>query len=167
MRVWELPLAGTILLDAGAWLALQLGLAYFCVRMPVSRFVRNGPVTRERVFERGGGWYEERLAIKRWKDRLPDGGALFGRGFAKRRLHSADSDYLLRFMAETRRGEITHWLAVLPAPLFFLWNDPASGWVMVGYAVAANLPCICVQRYNRLRFKRLLDRREGQKKREK
>jgi len=30
---------------------------------------------------------------------------------------------------------------------------------MINYALAANLPCILAQRYNRLRFQRLLARR--------
>ena len=35
-------------------------------------------------------------------------------------------------------------------PLFFLWNPPWACAVMAFYAIAANMPCIAVQRYNRL-----------------
>ena len=45
------------------------------------------------------------------------------------------------------------------APVFFLWNPWWADLVMVAYALAANLPCILAQRYNRLRFQRLLARR--------
>ncbi|MCM3126981.1 glycosyltransferase [Paenibacillus provencensis] len=46
----------------------------------------------------------------------------------------------------------------LPAPLFFLWNTPIVG-MMILYALAANLPCIFSLRYNRARILCLLDRR--------
>ena len=39
---------------------------------------------------------------------------------------------------------------------FFLWNPCWADLVMVAYALAANLPCILAQRYNRSRFQRLL-----------
>ena len=45
------------------------------------------------------------------------------------------------------------------APLFFLWNPWWADLIMLTYALMANLPCIFAQRYNRLRFQRLLARR--------
>ena len=67
-----------------------------------------------------------------------------------------DSAYLARFRVETCRGELAHWL-VFASALFFLWNTPAVGLVMIGYATVANLPCILVQRVNRCRLNRVLD----------
>ncbi|WJH34811.1 hypothetical protein N6H14_01015 [Paenibacillus sp. CC-CFT747] len=37
-------------------------------------------------------------------------------GFSKKKLRSADRGYLNRFLLETRRAEVTHWLAMAPAP---------------------------------------------------
>ncbi len=48
---------------------------------------------------------------------------------------------------------------MLFAPLFFLWNKPGIGWIMIVYALIENLPLIMAQRYNRIRFKRLLGRK--------
>ena len=42
------------------------------------------------------------------------------------------------------------------SPLFFLWNRPWVGGLMVAYGILGNLPCILVQRYNRLRLTRLI-----------
>lgn len=39
-------------------------------------------------------------------------------------------------------------------PLFFLWNPWWADLVIVAYAIAANVPCIVAQRYNRVRFQR-------------
>ncbi len=58
--------------------------------------------------------------------------------------------YLEQFLRETRRAEVAHWLMLLCVPLFFLWNPPWARLVMVAYALAANLPCILAQRYNRI-----------------
>lgn len=47
------------------------------------------------------------------------------------------------------------------APVFFLWNRWWADLIMASYAVLANLPCILVQRYNRLRFQRVLTKQSG------
>ena len=80
-------------------------------------------------------------------------------GFAKGTLAGTKADYLRRFIRETWRGELCHWFALGCTPVFFLWNPGWADLVMVAYALAANLPCILAQRYNRSRFQRLLARR--------
>ncbi len=151
----ELPIVWIIVLNMAGWLVLQLGLAWLFMRMPVSWF---NPC-RAFAWERSGRFYERVFAIKRWKDRLPDAARWFGGGFAKGTLAGTNTGYLQRFVRETWRGELCHWSAIAFAPAFFLWNPWWGDLIIVGYAVAANLPCILAQRYNRLRFERLLARR--------
>ena len=67
-------------------------------------------------------------------------------------------EFLEQFLRETWRGELTHWLALLALPLFAIWNPGWAFGINVAYALAANLPCILVQRYNRGRFLRVLER---------
>ena len=109
-----------------------------------------------RPVERGGRLYE-RLRIRRWKDRLPEAGALFAGGVSKRRL-AAD---LERFAAETRRAEYGHWLAMACAPVFALWNPLMGVVLMATYSVVVNAPFIAIQRYNRQRAQRVLTRRSA------
>ena len=45
------------------------------------------------------------------------------------------------------------------ARLFYLWNTPPIGLIMIAYGAAANVPCIIVQRYNRNRIRRVLRQR--------
>ena len=151
----ELPIAWVVVLNVAGWPVIQFSLAWLFTRMPVAWFNPPAPLTREPR----GRIYERLLAVKRWKDRLPDAARWFGGGFAKGSLRATDPDYLRRFLRETWRGELCHWVALAFAPLFFLWNPWWADTVMVAYAVAANLPCILVQRYNRARFHRLLGRR--------
>ncbi|QGG56553.1 glycosyl-4,4'-diaponeurosporenoate acyltransferase [Paenibacillus sp. FSL W8-1187] len=145
----ELGPAAVILLDAAVWLLLHGAAVAAAIRIPWERFAADGPVTRLRGFEAGGRWYERRLLVQRWKDRLPDGGGWVKAGFPKRRLRSGSREYLERFAAETRRGELTHWAMLLPLPLFALWNNAIGMIIMTIYALIANIPCILVQRYNR------------------
>jgi glycosyl-4,4'-diaponeurosporenoate acyltransferase len=153
--VIELSIAWIIVLNVAGWLVIQFGLAWLFTQMPVTWFNPGGAC----AWERGGRFYESVFGIKRWKKRLPDAARWFGGGFAKGALAGTDPDYLRRFIHETWRGELCHWLAIGCAPLFFLWNPWWGDLVIGSYAVAANLPCILAQRYNRLRLRRLLARR--------
>ena len=150
----DLPIAWIIVLNLAGWPVIQCSLAWSFTRMPL-RWFNPGPA---RVWEQDGRFYERAFGVKRWKDRLPDGARWFGGGFAKGTLDARDSDYLRQFMRETWRGELCHWVALGCAPVFILWNPWWADLVMVAYGVVANLPCILAQRYNRLRFRRLLAR---------
>lgn len=156
--VFAPPTWGLIALNVGVWLGWSLLVGYGVHRIPASRFAHDNRLTRPRRFERNGHWYQDRLAIMRWKDRLPELGALFSGGFAKRAVHR-DRAHLERFVVETRRAEMVHWVAMAPVPVFALWNPPWAVAVMAVYALGANLPCLLVQRYNRLRLVRVLARR--------
>ena len=105
--------------------------------------------------ERDGALYQA-LRIRRWKDRLPEAGAFFAGGISKRHLPGRARGGLERFVVETRRAELGHWLAAAAGPLFVLWNPPGVAAVLVAYGVAVNLPFIAIQRYNRLRVERVL-----------
>lgn len=144
---WEVVVA----VDALAWTIVSLGVGWWVTRAGPKR-LRDGPVTRLRRFEAGGGWYRRRLGILRWKDRIPEAGAVLG-GTTKRCLpHGLGrEDAVARYALECRRGERAHWVILGTAPLFALWNPPGLFAVMVAYAVVVNVPCLAVLRYNRAR----------------
>ena len=150
----KLPIVWIVLLNVGGWLAIQLGLAWLFLRMPVNWFAAGEARTNRRV----RNFYERILLIKRWKDRLPDAARWFEGGFAKSELAGTKPDYLRRFIRETWRGELCHWTAIACTPVFFLWNPAWGDGIILLYAVAANLPCILVQRFNRSRLQRLRHR---------
>ena len=147
----ELPIAWIIGLNVAGWLAIQMGFAWAFTKMPVAWF-NPGPAFG---WERAGRCYETVFRIKSWKDMLPDAARWFGGGFAKGSLADKSREYVERFAQETWRGELCHWAALSCAPIFFLWNPWWGDLIIVAYALAANLPCILAQRYNRARFQRL------------
>lgn len=151
----DLPPVWIIVLNVCGWLAIQLGLAWVFTKMPIHWF---NPAALCK-WEHNGKFYERVLRIKRWKDWLPDAAKWFGSGFAKGALSGTSRAYLERFARETWRSELCHWTAIACTPVFFLWNPLWGGLIVVVYALAANLPCILVQRYNRARLKTVLARR--------
>jgi glycosyl-4,4'-diaponeurosporenoate acyltransferase len=154
--VFTLSFAGTLAANVVAWAAIHAGSGYVVHRLPLERLQHDGWLLRSRRWEDGGRWYQRRLRIRRWKDHLPEAGALFAGGISKRHLGVTD---LGRFVAETRRAERGHWLALAGSPLFVLWNPPSGVVLMVAYGVLVNAPFIAVQRYNRQRAQRLLAHR--------
>jgi glycosyl-4,4'-diaponeurosporenoate acyltransferase len=153
----ELPVVWIVILNVAGWLVIQLGLSWAFTKMPVDWFAPPSAC----AWEHGGRFYERVFGIKCWKELLPDAARWFTGGFAKGTLGSRKSEYIGRFVQETWRGELCHWLALACAPVFFLWNPWWADLIIVAYAIAANLPCILVQRYNRLRLSRLMARRSN------
>lgn len=154
-----MPQALTIAVDVVAWGAFHSLTGYAAHRLDDDRLSRDGWLLRQRSFEAGGRWYRDRLRIHRWKDRLPEAGALFAGGLSKRRLPAYDTAGLELFARETRRAELAHWWAMSCGPVFALWNPPLATALLVAYGVLANLPFVLIQRYNRFRIEALIDRR--------
>lgn len=153
-----MPQSLTIIVDVIAWGVFHATTGYAAHRLDESRLSRDGWLLRLRGFETAQ-WYRRWLRIDRWKDRMPEAGALFRGGVSKRRLPSYDVAGLQLFARETRRAELAHWWCMGCGLLFLLWNPPLPAALLVGYGVVANLPCILIQRYNRSRIQSLIARR--------
>ncbi|HWL42964.1 MAG TPA: hypothetical protein VNQ73_08465 [Ilumatobacter sp.] len=143
-------------LVAGSALAFAIGQWFR--RLPPQRLEDDGWLLALRTFERDGTWYEERLRIKAWKDRLPETGGRFG-GVSKRSLPTASDGGLMLFIAECRRGERTHWMFVAVSPVFVIVHQDRTGLALSSTAATINAPFIAVLRYNRARIAAILHRR--------
>lgn len=137
------------------WPLLQMTIGFAATRLPARLFADDCWLTAGRSWEDNGQFYAGWLALRRWKRLLPDGAAWFG-GFHKKKLAARNRAYLQRFVLETRRSEIAHWCMLCCFPIFFLWNPLWACFVMLAYGLFANLPCIIVQRYNRMVLLQLL-----------
>ena len=126
------------------WATVHTGTGYAAHRLPADRLQTDGWLLRVRLFE--PRLYEQ-LRVRRWKDRVPEAGALFVGGISKRHL----PDSIETFVVETRRAELAHWWALTAGPVSALWNPLLGVALMVAYGVAANAPFIVIQRYNRPR----------------
>lgn len=149
------------LVNATAWLVVQATAGYVAHRLPDRLLSRDGWLFRQRRVERGGRLYERLLRVRRWNRFLPEARGVYRRAFAhgRRRRWATDEASLRLALEDTRRAELTHWLALTATPLFVLWNPPRGVAYVAVYATVANVPCIVSQRYNRIRLGRLLGRR--------
>ena len=159
LRLWYPSDVVALLIDVAVLALWGTGVGYAFHRMPASWFSDDRAVTRLRSWERDGRVWDDLVAVRRWKGRLPDAGGLFSSGFPKKQMSARDSDYLRRFVAETRRAELVHLVVLAIGPVFFLWNPLWLAAVMVVYGVLANVPFIIIQRYNRARLLRVLAHR--------
>ena len=157
----EVPVIWLVVANVLGWLVIHLGVAWLVTQFPDRIFRPDDWLYRSRTWESGGRFYEKTFRIRAWKDLLPDGAALFRKGFRKRRLKTGSREYLELFVRETCRGEFAHWIVLSCSLLFFLWNPLWAGCAMVGYALVVNVPCIIAQRYNRIRLSRVVARRSG------
>jgi len=152
----SLPFSIPVTIGAYAvvWVVLHLGCGYLAHLLPGKLFEPESPLgrlMRTRCWESNGRIYL-RLGIRKWKNLLPEAGALFRGGISKRHLASWELPHLRLFRRETNRAEFSHWLTLLSGATFFAWNPWWVGIFMMGYAMVTNLPFIAVQRFNRPRL---------------
>lgn len=154
-----LPDGWAVALSSLVWLLTCLVVGRWAVTWPDDRIEATGPLTRLRGWERNGGFWIRHLRVLRWKDRLPEAGAFFTGGKAKRSLGSPSTDDLRAFRRETIRAERVHWLIAASGPIHLVWCRPTVGACMVAFGLLFDAPFIAVQRVNRGRLERILARR--------
>ncbi|GAE92919.1 glycosyl-4,4'-diaponeurosporenoate acyltransferase precursor [Gracilibacillus boraciitolerans JCM 21714] len=156
MPVISLPVIWIIIIDIFAWAFFHLFISVLCLRLPLEFFLKDTYWFKIFRWERSGQLWQKWFKVKKWKSSIIDGTIFLKKGYGKKSLHGSKIDDLKIFATETKRAELTHWLSILPAPLFFLWNPLWAGWVMILYALLFNLPIIIVQRYNRGRIQSII-----------
>ena len=162
MRFIFLPEGLTILLFFIIWPAIQVGSAIFCLKMPDRFFKSNKGIYSSKKFEQNGKFYEKVFKVKKWKHLLPDGGALYKKkGYAKKKLTDFSDENLNKFLVESCRAELTHWLPIFFSWIFFFITTPFIVLLMFVYSLIVNMPCILVQRYNRPRIEKLIKQKYG------
>lgn len=158
MQIIALPDHLTILLCFVLWFLIQYAAALYCLRLADDKLSATSGILHTYKFEQGGQLYDKIFRISRWKHLLPDGNIRSKKEkFRKKHLVDFSQETLARFLIESARAELTHWLAIPPFLLFGLFVPPRVLWYMLIYALLVNLPCIIAQRYNRPRVQRLLE----------
>ncbi len=147
-----LPLEGW---KAGAAVILSQFLASYIVNAHSYQHLHN----LHRLFqpwrwEREGRIYEDLFHIRGWKDYVPSISH-----FNKKTLDgNLSAEYLSRYVLESIRAELCHDLSIIFGLLLCLAAEGATDRRILLYLALLNLPCIMIQRYNRPRFERILNR---------
>ena len=127
-------------------------------KLPVRTYDYTRWLYRVRNWEHGGEIYERIFRVKSWKSKLPDIGDFFKWRFSKRHFISAGSSYARTFLMESCKAEFAHWMIILSSPIFLLLGGAVAFVEFFFLSAVINLPYIIIQRYNRPRIIRLLDK---------
>jgi len=152
MQIIDLPAIWTVLLIAVLWPTLQMIAGELSRVLPDRFFNYRSPFYRSQPWEKDGRIYQTWFKIRRWKQFLPDGGAIIPGGYSKKHLTDYSAANLDKFLNESCRAEFSHWLAISPFWLFGLIGPPVIIVFMLIYALIVNAPCIMAQRFNRPRI---------------
>ncbi len=156
MPMLQLPDRSILGLCIVGWVAWSLLIGFIGHHLPLKWLETDTWLIQPRPWGEDRHDYEQRLWIKHWKDRLPEAGDFFSGGFRKSTVGNGNREVLSRFLAETRRAEYVHIMIWLFYLVTLFWTP---GWgIIINLAVgtAFNLPCIWVQRYNRIRLQHVL-----------
>jgi len=161
MRILFLDDLVTVLLCFLLWPLIQVLISTLCLKIPDASFHPNSFWYRSHTWEDGGNFYHRVFRIRKWKEWLPDGGKAYKKGFQKKRLADASDANLEKFLIESCRAELAHWLSILPFWLFGFIAPAIVIPVMLFYALLVNFPCVIAQRFNRPRIHKLLQNRKA------
>jgi len=127
--------------------------------IPAERFHYDRKPFTPRAWEDNGAFYQKKLHISRWKDLAFSLSEAFPRMTQKHVGDDMTEEHLVRLVQETCRAEVVHLcLLVVGNLLLILWLDP--WYALVGcllYSIS-NLASVLIQRYNRPRLLKLLER---------
>lgn len=134
----------------------HLAVLWLCKNLNSKFFDPNRLLYKTNKWENKGLFYIKYLKIKKWKDYLPQ--YVSKNGFSKKNLMSVtklDTKYISNFILETCRAEWNHFVCSLYFLISFTINPMPYAVVFSVIPVAINLPFIIIQRYNRIRLKKL------------
>lgn len=114
------------------------------------------PAFRTRKFEKNGQFYQRVFRIKLWKDYVPAVGR-----FDKKHLEEPTPFYISKYLLESLRAELTHIFGFFFAINIMLVTRGEFDIQILLFACLLNLPCYMIQRYNKPRFEKLLEKENG------
>jgi len=93
---------------------LQVAAALICLKIPDPCFHPCFFSIGHMIGKRAEAIYKNIFKVNRWKKLLPDGGAFIKGGYKKKSIENFTKIGLNKFLIESCRAEMTHWLAILP-----------------------------------------------------
>lgn len=146
-----------------------VGMASFLIGriLPKSWFQYERFPYRSFSFEKNGKIYEK-IKIRKWKDVLPDMSRIFPKLIPSKRPASVmTAEQINDMIRETCVAEFIHTLlCVMGIGCIFLWDGTGGISLCVLY-ILGNIPFNLIQRYNRPKFIRVLDKMNTKKKTDK
>ena len=109
------------------------------------------------------GQFYVKLGMRKWKDKVPDMSKILPWLYPKKVERSPADGNLQRLIQESCVAELIHWLLIVTSlGVVKIWPGK-WGWFVWLLCWGGNLPFIFIQRFNRPRFVRMLDRMQAGK----
>lgn len=130
-------------------------------KLPRSMFEPDRFPFRSFEWENEGRIYEK-IGIQQWKTHIPDMSKYIRRTFAKQGNLMRDPQHLRKLVKETCSAEFVHWMLILLSPVFAILMDEFGLLCTIIY-ILGNLLFVIIQRYNRPRILKIIQRIEKRK----
>lgn len=127
-------------------------ITFLSTRLPEKLCFYKKWLYKERKWERGGRIYQDMFKVKKWKSRVPELSDFIKSIYPKKYINEYSIDYLLTYLTESCKAELTHVAIILASLLFHAWNSFFTATVIFIIAFILNIPFIIIQRYNRPRI---------------
>ncbi len=108
-------------------------------------------------WEKDGKFYRK-LKIQKWKDKLPDMSKIDPTMYRKKVDTARSTENMERLIQETCVAEIVHDILIVMSLAVVRIQPGILGWVVWLCCILGNLPFVLIQRYNRPRLCRALER---------
>lgn len=138
------------------FLFLSVLITYISNKVPEAVYYYKGWLFKEREWEKGGQFYQDKLKVKNWKKHMPELGDFVKSVFPKKYIREYSKEYLLVYLTESCKAELTHWAIILSTLIMGLWNDFNMTLLMLIIAFSLNIPFVIIQRFNRPRILRIM-----------
>ena len=148
-----------LILNLGTWIFWFYFIGYLASILPDKFLKKDFLFTHILFFEKNPNWFKKYLFINKWKDKMPELGGFFKEGFQKRSVANGEIAQLELFIKETRRAEIAHWFMTAGWIITTLFNPLWAIIFNIIFAHAVNFPCLIIQRYNRVRLIKVLNKK--------
>ncbi|HEX3026227.1 MAG TPA: hypothetical protein VHR42_03240 [Clostridia bacterium] len=140
---------------------ISIFMTLLAERLPMWLYYYKNWMYKERKWEDGGRIYERLFFVRKWKCRLPEISEFLKWRFSKKHLTEKNNPaYLTKFLVESCKSEFTHWMIILSTILFIFWSDLYTMSRTMMLALILNIPYIIIQRYNRPRIIKLIQKND-------
>lgn len=136
-------------------------VGFACGELFPRRWVRYNKFPYNQYRWENGGRIYMKLKVNKWKDKVPDMSVIFKGMFPKSSIaQSRTTEYFEKFVIETCVAEAVHIGLMIGAFMVLFVFQNAWGLIASLLYAAGNLPFVLIQRYNRPRFKLLMERQK-------
>jgi glycosyl-4,4'-diaponeurosporenoate acyltransferase len=107
---------------------------------------------KERNWEKGGEFYQDKFKVRAWKKKLPELADFIKSIFPKKFIKEFQGEFIAKYLMESCKAEFTHWSIIFSTVIFLIFDGITAFISMLFLAIILNFPFIIIQRYNRPRI---------------